>query len=59
MRNSCKTHKEKEYNVMHFIKIIYRDSPPKHCKYLSLLIPMPLIHLINIAKGNNFVNKYA
>jgi hypothetical protein len=45
MRNSCKTHKGKEYNVMHFIKIICRGSPPKPCKFLSLLIPMPLTHL--------------
>jgi hypothetical protein len=58
MRNSCKTHKGKEYNVMHFIRIPYRGSPPKPCISLSLLIPMPLTQLSNIAKGNDFVNKF-
>jgi hypothetical protein len=57
MRNYCKTHKGKEYNVMHFMMIHYRDSPPKPYKSLSLLIPMSLTHLSNIAKGNDFVNK--
>jgi hypothetical protein len=33
--------------------------PPEPCKSLSLLIPMSLTHLSNIAKGNDFVNKYA
>jgi hypothetical protein len=56
MRNSCKTHKEKEYNVMHLIRITHRVSPPKPYKFLSLLIPMYLTHLSNIAKGNDFVN---
>ncbi len=56
MRNSYKTYKGKEYNVIHFSRIIYRGSPPKPCKSLSLLIPMPLSHLLNIAKSNDFVN---
>jgi hypothetical protein len=59
MRNYCKTHNGKKYNVMHFIRISYRGSIPKPCKYLSLLIPKPLLHLSNIAKGNDFVNKFA
>jgi hypothetical protein len=59
MRNSCKTHKGKEYNVMHFVRITYRGSPPKPCKSLSLLIPMSLTHLSNIAKDNDFMNKSA
>jgi hypothetical protein len=59
MGNSCKTHNGKEYNVMHFIRITYRGSPPKPYKSLSLLMPMHLTHLLNIAKGNDFVNKYA
>jgi hypothetical protein len=58
MRNSCKTHKGKEYNVMHFIRITYRGSSPKPYKSLSLLIPIPLTHLSNIAKSNDFVNKF-
>jgi predicted esterase YcpF (UPF0227 family) len=36
MRNFCKTHKVKEYNVMHSSRIIYRGSPPKPYKSLSL-----------------------
>jgi hypothetical protein len=44
---------------MHFIRIIYMSSPPKPCKSLSLIIPMYLTHLSNIAKGNDFVNKFA
>jgi hypothetical protein len=58
MRNSYKTHKEKEYNVMPLL-ITYRGSPPKPYTVLSLLILMPLTHLSNIAKGNDFVNKSA
>jgi hypothetical protein len=57
MRNSYKTHKGKENNVIHFTRITYRGSPTKPCKSLSLLIPMHLIDLLNIAKGNDFVNK--
>jgi hypothetical protein len=57
MRNSCKTYKGKECIVMHFIRITYRGSPPKPFKSVSLFIPMPLIHLSNIGKGNNFRNK--
>jgi hypothetical protein len=57
MRNSCKTHKGKEYNVMHFINITYKGSPTKPYKSLSLLVPMSLTHLSNIDKGNDFVNK--
>jgi hypothetical protein len=34
-------------------------SPPKSYKSLSLLIPMSLTHLLNIDKGNDFVNKFA
>jgi hypothetical protein len=59
MRNFCKTHKRKEYNVINFIKIISRGSAPKLSKSLSLPIPMSLIHLSAIAKGNDFVNKSA
>jgi hypothetical protein len=59
MRNSCKTNKWKEYNVMHFIRNTYRGSPPKPYKSLSLLIPIHFTHLLNIAKGNDFVNKSA
>jgi hypothetical protein len=51
--------KRKECNVMHLNGIIYRGSPIEHCKSLSLFIVMPLTHLSNIAKGNDFVNKYA
>jgi hypothetical protein len=36
MRNSYKTHKVKEYNVMYFSKIIYRGSSLKPYKSLSL-----------------------
>jgi hypothetical protein len=59
MKKSCKTHKGKEYNVMHFIMIPNRGSPPKPYKSLSLLIPMLLAYLSNITKGNDFVNKFA
>jgi hypothetical protein len=57
MRNSYKTHKVKEYNVINFIRITHRGSLPKSCKSLSLLIPMHLTYLSNITKGNDFVNK--
>jgi hypothetical protein len=42
---------------MHFINITYKGSPTKPYKSLSLLVPLSLTHLSNIAKGNNFVNK--
>jgi hypothetical protein len=45
--------------MMHFSRIIYMVSPPKSYKSLSLLIPMSLTHLLNIDKGNDFVNKFA
>jgi hypothetical protein len=51
--------KGKECNVMHLNGIVYRGSPLEPCKSLSLLIPMPLTHLSNIARGNDFVNKSA
>jgi hypothetical protein len=44
---------------MHLDENVYRGSPPIPWKYLSLLIPMYLTHLSNMAKGNDFVNKYA
>jgi hypothetical protein len=59
MRNSYKTHKGKKYNVMHFMRIPYMGSPPKPLKSLSLLMPMSLTYLLNIAKANDFVNKSA
>jgi hypothetical protein len=44
---------------MHLNGIINRGSPPESYKSLSLLIPISLTHLSNIAKGNNFVIKSA
>jgi hypothetical protein len=58
MRIFYKTYKEKEYNVMYFIKIFFKASYPKPCKSLSHLIPMDLTHLLNIVKSNDFVNKF-
>jgi hypothetical protein len=56
---SCKTHKEKEYNVMHHNGIVQRASPPEPYKSLRLFIPMYLTHLSNIVKGNDLVNKFS
>ncbi len=56
MRNSCKTQR-KRVQCDAFIRILYRGSPPKPYKSLSLLILMPLTHLSNIANVNDFVNK--
>jgi hypothetical protein len=41
---------------MHLNMIIHRGSLLKPYKSLSLLIQMSLTHLLNIAKGNDFVN---
>jgi hypothetical protein len=57
MRNSCKTHKGKEYNVIAQPGYPYMGSPPKAYKSLSLFITIHLTHLSNIANGNDFVNK--
>jgi hypothetical protein len=53
-----KTHKGKIV-VLHLNGIVYKGSPAEPCKSLSLFIPMPLTHLSNITKGNDFVNKSA
>jgi hypothetical protein len=44
---------------MHLNEIIYRGSSPEPYKSLNFLIPIPLIHLLNVVKGNDFVNKSA
>jgi hypothetical protein len=37
--------------------LIQRESPPEPCKSLSLRIPMPFTHLLNVARGKDFINK--
>jgi hypothetical protein len=58
-KSSCKTHKGKDYNVMHLNVIVYGGSHSKSCKSLNLLIPMSLTHLSKIAKDNDFIDKSA
>ena len=42
-----------------YVDYILIDCPPDSCKSLSLLIPMPSMHLRNAVYGRDFVNKSA
>jgi hypothetical protein len=54
-----KTYKRKEYNVKCLTRPIIQGSPPKACKSLSHLIPIPLTHFSNEEVGRDLVKRSA